>query len=193
MQSHSAFFIPIAIAALMASGCGNTGERTVPKPQAYHRISVPDSIYTTYSADGVSLPVNADAVVSDSIREGGRWLDISYPQFPGSKLFLTITDTDASVLPALIENRTERIRLNTAGAPTELTELTSDGGWKGALFVTRSSLTTPLHILAHNPEGDKLLSGALYISPTPSATPDSIAPIVSAVARDLLTTLKQLK
>lgn len=193
MQSRPAFFIILAIASAIVCACGDSREKAVPKPQAYHRIAVPDSTYTIHAYDGVELPVNSDAIVTDSLRKEGRWIDITYPQFREAKLFLTLTDTAPATLPALIENRTERIRLNTASATTEVTELTSAGGWHGAMFMTRSSVTTPLHILASSPQGDKLLSGALYFSPGTSTTPDSIAPIVSAVARDLLTALKNLR
>ncbi|MDE6117467.1 MAG: hypothetical protein K2G33_08180 [Duncaniella sp.] len=183
----------IILAAMTTVSCHDNREKATPKPQAYHRISIPDSVYISYNTGTADLMVNADAVIADSIRQDGRWIDISYPHFPGAKIFLTLTSTTPSALPALIENRTERIRLNTSSATTEVTELTSVGGWSGTLFMTRNSLTTPLQILAYNPDHTGLLSGALYISPSPSATPDSIAPIVSAVSHDLLTTLKNLK
>lgn len=178
---------------MTATSCHGNQEEATPKPQAYHRISVPDSTYIPYKAGTVNLMVNTESVIADSIRQDGRWLDISYPHFPGARIFLTLTSTTPSALPALIENRTERIRLNTSSATTEVTELTSVGGWSGTLFMTRNSLTTPLQILAYNPEHTGLLSGALYISPSSSATPDSIAPIVSAVSHDLIITLKNLK
>ena len=74
---------------------------------------------------------------------------------------------------------------------TELTELTSDGGWQCLLAMTRSSLTTPLQILAH--DGKNVISGALYFNFSPSTSPDSVSPIVDAVNRDLIHTLKHIR
>ena len=83
------------------------------------------------------------------------------------------------------------MELNTGGAVTELTELTSDGGWEGLLAVTRSSLTTPVQLLAH--DGNKVLSGVLYFN-FPADTPaDSVAPIVKTVRRDMIHALKHLR
>jgi len=192
MPSHKFLIFPLIIGSLSWAACADNSGSSVPKPKAYHRISVPDSVYFTTAFDGVTILLNSSAVASDSIHSDGTWIDITYPHFEGAKLYLTITSAPPSKLPSLIENRTERIRLDTSSSSTEITELSSVGGWKGALFVTRSSINTPIHILAHNACGTKLLSGALYINPKESATPDSISPIVSTVTRDLIIALKNL-
>ena len=83
------------------------------------------------------------------------------------------------------------MELNSGGAMTELTELTSDGGWQCLLAMTRSSLTTPLQILAH--DGKNVISGTLYFNFPPATSPDSISPIVDAVNRDLIHTLKHIR
>ncbi len=193
MPSRNTHILILIIASLAWTACADNSGSSVPKPKAYHRISVPDSVYSCMVFDRVAILLNSSAVASDSIRPDGTWIDIAYPHFDGAKLYLTITSTSPSKLPSLIGNRTERIRLDTSSATTEITQLTSIGGWEGALFVTRSSTGTPIHILAHNAKGNKLLSGALYINTKESATPDSISPIVSAVARDLIVALKNLK
>lgn len=98
----------------------------------------------------------------------------------------------ADELAKAIDNRHERMALNTGGASTELTQLVSDGGWECELALTRSSVTTPVQILAHDSRG-RVLSGTLYLS-LPAETPaDSVAPVVMAVGRDLTETLKHLR
>ncbi|MDE6061931.1 MAG: hypothetical protein K2G00_04125, partial [Duncaniella sp.] len=69
--------------------------------------------------------------------------------------------------------------------------LTSEGGWDGRLAVTRSSLTTPVQMLAH--DGRHVVTGVLYLNFPPATQPDSVAPIVTAVRRDLLHILKHLR
>jgi hypothetical protein len=182
------------LAAIALGGCANHTEHPVPKPQAYHRIQLPDSAFRAISLLNVTLLLNSEAQVHTSTHTEGEWIDVSYPQFPGAHMYLTLTSTTPHALPALIANREERVKLDIGNSTTELTELTSEGEWKCRLFLNRHSVTTPVHVLAINPARTRLLSGSLHIGTSANhhVTPDSIAPIVETCARDLLTTLKQI-
>lgn len=190
---------PLILAALItgmaASGCSHGGNRSdaVPKPEGWPRIETPEETYTLTDIDGIGLALNSAATVVTSKKEdGGTWLDITYPTFGNSRLYLTLlTADDGEELENILANRAERMELNTGRAVTELTELVSEGGWEGRMSVTRSSLTTPVQMLAH--DGRHVVSGVLYLNFPPSTQPDSVAPIVTAVSRDLLHALKHLR
>lgn len=185
--------LAVALAAAGICSCSTRGnDSTVPKPEAWPRIEVPAEEYTEHSFDNVSLTLNSVATVSGEAKDEGTWINITYPTFQNAHLYLTLSGAKSpDELKAILDNRRERMELNTGGTVTELTELTSDGGWEGLLAVTRSSLTTPVQLLAH--DGNKVLSGVLYFN-FPADTPaDSVAPIVKTVRRDMIHALKHLR
>lgn len=211
-QKHSivATILAVVASSLLIVACRHTStaDRPVPKPEGYPRIEIPASLYTLTDISGIALHLNTAAIVSrrpssasessavDSLvvptaTTSATWLDVTYPTFPGSRIYLTLLPiATPSEMDAALANRIERMQLNTGGNPTELIELTSDGGWQCQMAVTRSSLTTPIQILAR---GDRrLLSGALYLDYPPETQPDSVAPIVDTVRRDLIHALKHL-
>lgn len=183
----------IASALLLSGSCSTHDDRshTVPKPEAWPRIEMPAETFTQHEFGGTLIELNSSATVSRQEKDGGIWVDVTYPTFNNARLYLTIlTPTSEEALAEAIENRRERMELNTGGAVTELTELTSDGGWEGLLAVTRSSLTTPVQLIAH--DGHRLLSGALYLNFPPGTPADSVAPIVKTMRRDMLHALKHI-
>ncbi len=72
-----------------------------------------------------------------------------------------------------MDNRRERMELNSGGATTVITELTSAGNWHCELAETRTSLTTPVQLLAT--DSASVLSGAFYLDLPAGSSPDSIA------------------
>lgn len=184
-------------AALMS--CTVRDDKTaVPKPEGWPRIEVPAQNYTDRTIGGINLRLNSEATANTETRvDGNQWIDITYPQFRQAKIYLTLSSATADEMQNVLANRHERMELNTGGALTELTELTSEGEWQCELAMTRNSLTTPLQLLAHdsihaNGIGH-VLSGALYLDVPPHTAPDSIAPIVRAIKDDMLTLLKHLR
>ena len=196
---HASNIKPLLISAILAWGvaasCTRGGDTSnaVPKPEGWPRIEIPQESYTINEINGVELAINSAAnVETRENKDGGTWLDITYPTFGNTRLYLTLLTVDGEKeLADVIANRSERMELNSGGAVTELTELTSKGGWDGRLAVTRSSLTTPVQMLAH--DGRHVVTGVLYLNFPPATQPDSVAPIVTAVRRDLLHILKHLR
>lgn len=185
--------LSLLAAALMFGSCSERADsnKAVPKPEAWPRIEIPAGEYSVSTFDDTEIPFNTSANVDRQDRDGGIWIDVTYPTFANTRLYLTLLPmTDRRELTEAIENRRERMELNTGGAVTELTELTSEGDWEGLLAVTRSSLTTPVQLLAH--DGRHLLSGALYFNFPPETPADSVAPIVRTVRRDMLHALKHI-
>lgn len=190
---HSIMIPAVLTALVFMTACrkDDSGHH-VPKPEAWPRIEIPESTYRTYDLGGVTVTLNASADMHTRPARDGIWADIVYPQFPGATIYLSLLETDGSNrLRKAVENRRERMALNAGGAATEITRLESDGGWNGEIAVTHSSITTPVQILAHDKKR-MILSGALYLDYPSQTSPDSIAPIVKAVSRDLTETLKHL-
>ncbi|MCM1522272.1 MAG: hypothetical protein NC039_06430 [Muribaculaceae bacterium] len=184
-------FLPIVLGCLLLCACQGEGNRhAAPLPRAYPRIEMPDSEYVTLDSLTIPLRVNAGAEVRMERRGDAEWLDITYPGFRDGNVYLSINKTTAETRDAVIDNRIERMSLNTAGEPGERIEFVSEGGWRCMMLMTRGSLTTPIHILAEEP--GTVLSGVMYLH-VPDTTPaDSVAPAVDAVGRDMLTMLKSL-
>lgn len=190
----------LAFAALMASttescGRGDSTEAAVPRPEGFPRIERYDSVYHPLDSVPVRFEVNDSAVIVPSKpgRDGDTWVTLAYPRYGGARLFLTFTPTTPASLPTVLDNRAERMALNTGGARSELIELVSDGGFSGRLMTTRSSTVTPLQFLASDPHGSMVVSGALFIGDAAEASsPDSLTPVVDAVRDDLLHALKHL-
>lgn len=180
------------LAATVACSNGDRSNAPVPKPDAWPRIGIPPEEYTVHQFNKVSFPLNSEATVTSREKDGGVWIDISYPTFHNTRLYLTLLQaTSSENLTEILDNRRERMELNSGGAVTEITELTSEGGWECMLALTHSSVTTPLQILAH--DGRNVISGSLYFNFPPSTNPDSVSPIVDAVNRDLIHTLKNIR
>lgn len=172
-------------------GCGHSGGRhAVPLPTGYPRIEMPDSQYARLDSLPVNLYVNAAATAAVRRQPGAEWIDIAYPQFSDGLVYLTLNNIPAGKEKEMIDNRLERISLNTAGEPGERTELISEGGWRCMMLTTRGSITTPIHLMA---VGDgRILSGVFHLN-VPATTPvDSLTPVVDAVSRDILTMLKNI-
>lgn len=190
----------IMLLVAIASACGRKSENAaVPKPEAWPRIELPPDDFRPVEIGKVEFLINSSARIvkkpSDSSAESDRdiWFDITYPEIPGATLYMSLTDTgDSLKLKNALANRHQRMELNSGGAHTEITQLLSQGGWVGELALTRSSVATPLYIIAHN-GSDNLLSGALYFNYPADTSPDSISPIVRAISRDLMVILESVR
>lgn len=194
----SAPLLHAAIAAtliLLPAGCGRRETAPVPKPEGWPRIEMPAPEFTAVESGGTELLFNSDARVESREADGGggRWFDVTYPGVHGARIYLSLTAVgDTAELEKALSNRRERMELNTAGARTEITQLRSEAGWECVIALTRSSVTTPVQLLAHDGRS-RMLSGALYLNLPPDARPDSIAPVVLAISRDLTEMLKHLR
>lgn len=189
-------FLPLAAAiglSLLCASCGGgREERPKPLPTAWHRIEMPDSAYREVSAEGVAMQVNSGAVTAETQREDGVWIDISYPTFPSARVYLTLNRLRPGEIHDAVANRLQRITLNTGGLPTERLEFTNPAGWECLLTLTPSSVTTPVQAVATGGDG-RILSATLYISVPQHTDPDSVAPVVDAVRRDMTVMLNGLR
>lgn len=184
----------IALLTLISiSSCGSRQDQgSVPKPEAWPRIELPSTDYQTYAIGPAELQFNSSVQVETERKDNKNWwITARYPQYRTVAIYLTLSDEDTKNISQVIDNRRERMELNAGGATTIVTELTSAGGWHCELTETRTSLTTPIQLLAT--DSTTVLSGALYLNLPADTSVDSIAPIIGAVRDDMLFLLKNLR
>ena len=177
--------------AVIAVACGHgSQDNAVPRPVAYPRIEIYDSAYSAVDSLPLHIEANSHALRSVSQGHNGAiWLNMEYPAYR-SKLFVTLTPVTDATAAGVIENRTERMSLNSGGNTTEITEITSPGGWNTQLLLTRNGSVTPVQFISVAPKW--VVSGSLTLE-SAVASPDSVAPIVSAVHRDLIHLAKTIE
>lgn len=176
----------ILAAVLVLAACPRGGDTPVPRPLAYPRMAIYDSVYTALPGIPLHLELSAHAVTSvDSTHSGADkalWLNASYPAY-NATLHLTLTPVTPATAPEVIHNRTERMALNSGGNPTEISELSSLSGFNSQILLTPAGSVTPVQFLSVSPQW--VVSGALYL-PDAEINPDSVAPVLQAVRRDLI-------
>lgn len=181
----------VAIAILLVlTGCRRE-ERAVPRPVAFPRIEAPAGRYVEADSLPLHFEINTSASTERNEQDGTVWLTITYPDyFPGTAIYCTFTPVTDESVEEVIANRTERMALNSGGADSEITQLTSDGGLDCTMTVTRAGSATPVQFIAA--DNGIVVSGAMYINVDAGFAPDSIAPVVEAVSRDMLHSLKTI-
>ncbi len=174
------------VALFLAASCSNGGrEPAVPRPQAWPRVEVYPPSYREVNG----LMVNDSARVEPGEADG--WFDIVYPAY-NARINCTLTTASSEAdLARAIENRLERLERNVGGAEGELTELTSEGGIGCMMIVAPGAPATPVQFLATD-SVSRLLSGTVVFA-SRELKPDSVAPAVEAVERDVVYLLTRLK
>ena len=177
--------MPLVVAlAFAAMSCGRDSGRTAtPLRYAYPRVAVYDSIYSPADVGPVTVDVNA-AAEPTSPRPG--WLDISYRRY-GTTLYLSAIHTDDPA--SSVANRRERIALNLGGAKATTHTFTA-GSYECVVVESADAATTPVQLLAVSPCGI-VVSGTAVLS-SPSASADSIRPVVATLTRDAIHLLMSL-
>lgn len=180
----------LCAAAASLGACSHSDSGTAPLPRAYPRVALYDSVYSAPDSFPVYFEINS-SVPSRIPRRG--WLDVAYPRY-GATLHLSAVDCAADRLAAEIERRRERMALNLYGMTAETRHMASDdGSFETVLLVSRDPVATPLQFLSVDTLG-MIVSGSVYMPGVDAASPtDSVAPVVSAIERDLVRALKTMR
>ncbi len=185
----------IALALLLACGCtGNSGQdNPVPRPRAFHRIEIPAAEYDTMVVDGgVTLVTNSAARVFRKRPDGpSTWVDIIYPTLGGATIYCSVTPVTENTVSRVVDNRLERMALNSGGNPGELLEFSTPAGYDCRILVTGSGTATPVQFIAVSPRD--VVTGTLMVNVVDGFQPDSIGPVVDCVTRDVETLLRSLR
>ncbi len=176
--------------ALSVTACGGES-KPVPRPRAFHRIEIPAATYDTLTAGNISLLTNSAARVVEKPAEGNsQWIDITYPGMGNATVYCSITEVTPATASAVTDNRLERMALNSGGHRSEITEFDTPSGFSCRLMTTPAGTATPVQFLAVGES--KVVSGVLMVNVSTGFRPDSIAPVVEAVGRDMITLMTNL-
>ena len=186
---------------LLLASCGRkhpseTDVTEIPRPRAYPRIQLYDTVYTDRHGLEAGFIVNEAAEVNRKMIAGSGqqphssgWADVVYPAYSAT-LHCTFTPVDDSTRSQVVDNRTERMALNIGGNTAEQIGLSTTSGYDAIVLTTVGSAVTPLQFVA---AGRKwVVSGALTFE-AESIDADSILPIISAVRTDVIHAIKHLE
>lgn len=179
------------LTALATISCGHSDRHDIPVPRhvAYHRITIPDPVYRISKAGPVSIQLNAS--VNDTIiTAGNSWVTAHYPGMDAS-IYITVTEISPATADETIDNRIERMSLNTGGHTTEVISFTTPAGIDARMTVTRTGSPTPVQFMATDHK-EILVSGAGTAGLSVTAPADSISPITAMLERDIIHLLKTL-
>lgn len=172
----------------VTAACGSNLNKDIPVPRrtAYHRLDIPAPAYTLRPSGGFTLQLNNSIDSIESSRQG--WITARYPDNMAT-LYITISNLSGTDARETIDNRVERLSLNTGGEPTEVKSFTTLSGLDARLIVTPSGSPTPVQFIATDHK-TILMSGSAMVQEATSAAADSIAPIIEMLERDITHMLK---
>lgn len=185
---NSLFF---ALLLAFLQGCAPAENKPVPRREAFPRIVNMDPVYKVPSELPMVFPVNAKAKVSmEKQADGAIWLTIEYPIY-GGLVHCTFTPVNPKKLKALISNRAERMMQNIGNCKAFTENFEGSNGSQISVLSASCAPMAAMQFLAVNPRW--VLTGNLSFPGASSASPvDSLAPMVSAISRDLYYALKGL-
>lgn len=183
----------IIFAALAATGCsGGSKHDSTPRPRAYHRIEIPAAHYDTLClSSGVNIVTNSAALTREKRPDGpSEWIDIVYPTLGDATIYCSVSPVTPATVASIIDNRLERMALNSGGYTSDLMEFSTPAGYDCRILVTGAGTATPVQFIGVSEKN--VVSGALMVHVADSFQPDSLAPVVDCVARDVETLLRSL-
>lgn len=172
----------VILTVVLGACSGKRGnDAAIPRRQAYPRIEMPAPRYCPVVSAGITLWVNSSI---DSIATGDDgWITAFYPRHLGT-LYVTVNNLSGDEASAAIDNRVERLSMNTGGAPTEIEQVENPAGLDARLIVTPSGSPTPVQFIATD-HRRLLVSGTILLPDAATAPADSLAPVVDMLRRDI--------
>lgn len=176
------------VALLSACGGKGSGVVAVPRRTSYYRIEIPAPVYDTIMVSGTPIAVNQAAMVEmDSLR---GWLTVNYAT-PLTTMFITVTRLTEETASESIDNRVERLSMNTGGAYTEIEEFETPRHLVAKVLTTAQGSPSPVQFLAT--DGCSLMvSGTAVVDGAATSPSDSIAPVVEMLKRDVVKLINDL-
>lgn len=181
--------IPFLLIMMFSAACtGGSGDNVpVPKPVAYPRIDTLPQEYT--SAGGLNVNRGAEIVTDSLFADGTRWITVDYPTYQAS-LYISEVPVAKGGMEVAVENRTERMALNSGGNTGELISFMAKG-YDIRILVTPRHSSHPVQLLAVNPAANRIITAtAVLNNPGAIHNPDSVAPVIDALKADITSLLK---
>lgn len=188
---HMAAFV-VTVTVLAACSHGDTA---VPRPHAYPRITLNDTVYRAVEVSSVCFDVNADAELS--VRDGA--CDIHYPRYDA-----TIYVGVAAVKPESVSfadhlaNRMERISLNLEGVSAHYNDIEMPSGSIARLVIADGFSATPIQGLYADTVSGIVVSAAAFMHDGTLAqrgpvAVDSLRPVTESLIADMARLLRSIR
>lgn len=172
----------VALVVLFAACSCSQREKSVPRPNAFPRIEIYDSIYKLLPEFPMKLAVNAGTVITHIESHDNDWWDIRYPRYNGT-LHLSVVTVSPSAEDEMVNSRIERMELNLGGAKvTEEEFFTVDSAFRVLLLHEPGYTPTPVQFIAL---GNGTIVNGVFRFDGMEILPDSVAPVVRSVVRDI--------
>lgn len=177
------------LGALLLAGCtGGSDNRAtaIPRPTAWPRIQLYDSVFTAVENAPVNLEANNAATLTVK-NDKNYGLDIGYPAYNATVYVTVISNiNDSHTLAQVLDGRRERISRNLGTTHATAMQQTNNHGFECIIVEAGAATQTPAQLLAWNREKGVVVTATAFLSsPVTAQNLDSIAPVNHALARDL--------
>lgn len=177
----------VAMTAIMAALClpaCNGGQEYTPTPKrhAYPRIALLPQEYIAADSLPLHFEVNSHALTHIEAKEHGAWLTIGYPKY-NSNVYITLTPVTDGNIQKIINNRLERISLNTGNGHTSTTYIESKDGFSGQIIYSMPGEALPIQFLVS--DGSRWVVSGVVEMANRQADADSVSPITDALRQDI--------
>lgn len=172
-----------AILLLLFAACScSQREKSVPRPNAFPRVEIYDSVYEPLPGFPIKFEVNSATVSRRVEGHDYEWWDVRYPEY-NATMHLSVIPVVPSMEDEVINSRIERMIINMGEAKAAEEEfLSADSVFRVLLFHEPGFTPTPVQFVASG--GGYIISGAFRFD-SHEVSPDSVAPVVRSVVRDI--------
>lgn len=182
--------LPVCLASLLCACSGQTSrdKTPVPRPEAWPRIAIYDSIYQVVDSLPVVFEANASAKIEHT-RPG--WVNINYPAY-ASTIYLTVTQTTPAEIESVVDNRLERMALNIADNTDVTQEHIVSPDFESIMLISHGTRSTPVQFVSTDRRSTVVSGTAFLHNAGQIASTDSVAPVIESLRHDIVHALKNL-
>ena len=109
-------FLFILVVLFAACSCSRR-EKSVPRPNAFPRIEIYDSVYKALPGFPIKFEVNSGTVTKHVEGHGNEWWDVRYPKY-NAVMHLSAVPVLSSFEDEMVNSRSERMIINMGEAKT---------------------------------------------------------------------------
>ncbi len=183
----------VAVAAALAA-CSH-GDTAVPRPHAYPRIALNDTVYRAVEVSSVRFDVNVDAEVS--VRDGA--CDIHYSRYDATiYVGVAAVKPENGTIAQHWANRLQRMALNLDGVPAHYGDIETPHGCVARLVIADGLTATPVQGLYADTVSGIVVSAAAFmhdgtLTQRGPAAVDSLRPVTEALTADMSRLLRTIR
>jgi gliding motility-associated lipoprotein GldD len=196
MKSKSHLQRFILLASLTASGLSACRDAPTPKPRGYHRISIPEASYRRYDHPcGIHFDVpqySKIELIVQKKKSQDHWFNLAFPNFEAKVHCSYIPLQSESHFYGMLEDAHQMVfahEMKASGIAANGFDFPKNNV-SGLLYELSGPVATPLQFLATD-STQHFLRGSVYFNHVPN--PDSIAPALEQVKKDLVHLIETLK